>query len=152
MSAAHVRFSYEHRDIDMDVVHGFLRDSYWSPGIRRDVLERAIGRSLVVVALADEGGTEKQIGFTRIVTDGATFALVCDVFVLEPWRGKGIATLMLEAAERHPEITSLRRWLLATRDAHALYASCGYAPLVEPARWMERRPDPAQWQDREPGG
>ena len=140
-----IRLSYSHADVDLDVVHGFLSQTYWSPDIRRDVTERAVERSCVVVALHAEGGRERQVGFLRIVTDGATFAWVCDVFVLEAFRGRGIARRMLAAADRHPEITSTRRWLLATRDAHHVYARAGYTPLAVPDRWMERVSDPAEW-------
>jgi GNAT superfamily N-acetyltransferase len=127
--------STDPRRIDMDVVHGFLSGSYWSTGIRREVLERAIASSMVCGAYAKGDGA--QVGFVRLVTDRATFAWVCDVFVLERARGKGLARRMLAELHAHPELQTLRRWCLATRDAHGVYRPMGYAPVV-PERWMER--------------
>jgi len=137
--------------VDFDLVYEILSTSYWSPDISREVLARAIERSLVVIALQrNEDGTESLVGFTRIITDGATFAYVCDVFVLESHRGRGISKQMIAAAEAHPEIASTRRWLLATLDAHALYAKFGYTPLASPTRWMERKSDEASWKRKQP--
>jgi len=146
MGGLRIRTSYAHADIDFEVVYGFLSTSYWCEGIRRDVLLRAVERSLVVSALLEnEDGSESQIGFLRIVSDGATFAYMCDVFVLEPYRGKGVFQRMNAAADAHPEITSTRRWMLATLDAHGVYAKLGYTPLASPARWMERMSDRSLW-------
>ena len=146
MSQLNIRTSYAHTDIDFELVYSFLSTAYWCEGIRREVLERAVERSLVVSALIkNPDGTEDQIGFVRIVTDGATFAYMCDVFVLEPYRGKGVSKRMLAAADVHPEISSTRRWMLATLDAHEVYAKEGYAPLASPVRWMERISDRSLW-------
>ncbi|MCA9303220.1 MAG: GNAT family N-acetyltransferase [Phycisphaerales bacterium] len=142
-----IRFSYDHADVDLEFVHGFLRTSYWSPGIRRDVVERAIANSLVVAGLYADGATERQISFARIVTDKATFAYVCDVFVVDGFRSKGVGQRMMDAAHEHPAIVGTRRWLLATLDAHGLYQRHGYHSLGSPARWMERMSPPNQWKD-----
>ncbi|MFZ0215744.1 MAG: GNAT family N-acetyltransferase, partial [Candidatus Dormiibacterota bacterium] len=83
----------------------------------------------------DRGG---QLGFARIVTDRATFAWLCDVFVSPAARGRGIGRRLLDAVAAHPDLQTVRRILLATRDAHRLYARHGFQPLAEPARWMER--------------
>ncbi|MGO9830773.1 MAG: GNAT family N-acetyltransferase [Myxococcaceae bacterium] len=124
--------------LDVDAVHAFLRGSYWSPGIPRSVLERALANSLCFGAY--EG--VRQVGFARVVTDRATFAWVCDVFVVESHRRRGIADALMAALVAHPELQGLRRWSLATRDAHALYRRHGFVPLTDPARAMEiRRPD-----------
>jgi GNAT superfamily N-acetyltransferase len=119
---------------DLDVVHGFLRDSYWSPGIARDVVVRACASSVCAIA-RDEAGA--LVGFARLVTDRATFAWLCDVFVLPAHQGRGIARALVAALRAHPELQGLRRWLLATRDAHGVYAALGFTMLAEPERWME---------------
>lgn len=150
MDQLNIRISYAHSDVDFEVVYAFLSTSYWSKGIRREVLERAIERSLVVSAfIQNSDGTEAQIGFVRIVTDGAIFAYMCDIFVLEPYRGQGVSKQMLAAADIHPEIPSTRRWMLATLDAHEVYAKSGYTPLASPVRWMERISDRSLWQTPE---
>ena len=76
--------------------------------------------------------------FARVITDRATFAYLGDVFVLEPWRGRGLSKWLMETIVQHPELQGLRRWSLLTRDAHPLYASVGFTPLAKPERWMER--------------
>lgn len=146
VAACDLRMSYAHSDVDLDLVHSFLSGSYWSPDISRDVVERAIQNSLVVVALrTNADGTESQVGFARIISDRATFAYLCDVFVVEGLRGMSIGKRMMAAADAHPEIRSTRRWLLATLDAHTLYSQFGYSPLQSPARWMERKSDESLW-------
>src|SRR5690606_30941949 len=104
--------SLDPAQIQLDVVYGWLRTCYWSPGIRRDVVERAFANSLVAGAYRDG----RQIGVARLVTDEATFAWLCDVFVDETARGQGIATAMLGALFEDPRLRTLRRWCLATRD------------------------------------
>ena len=129
-----LRISTDPADIDLDVVHGFLsRDAYWCPGIPRAVVERAIAHSLCFSALVDG----RQAGFARVIGDRATFAYLADVFVLPEFRGRGIAKTIMAAIDAHPELQHLRRFLLATADAHALYARHGFAPLADAARFME---------------
>ncbi len=124
--------------LDVPLIHGFLTQSYWSPGIPRDLVERAIAGSLNFGIYRDGC----QIGFARVVTDGATFAYFADVFVLPGYRGAGLASWLMTTALTHPALTGLRRYLLATRDMHALYARCGFVPLPHPERFMEiHRPD-----------
>ena len=124
--------------LDVDVIHGFLTESYWSPGIPRETVERAIAGSLNF-GLYHNG---RQIGFARVITDGATFAYFADVFVLPDYRGAGLATWLMTTALTHPALTGLRRCLLVTRDAQALYARCGFTPIARPERFMEiTRPD-----------
>ncbi len=127
--------------MDLEAVWQMLRSSYWSPGIQRQVVERAIANSLCVGAFDAEG---RQVGFARAVTDTATFAWLCDVIVDPAHRGRGIAKQMLESMLAHPEIASLRRWSLATRDAHTLYEQYGFTP-VAPGRWMELVMDRRTW-------
>lgn len=129
--------------IDIDRVWRYLHDeAYWSLGIPREVVQRAIANSMVWGAYAGaSSGTDPsarhQVGFLRVISDRATFAYLCDVFVLPEFRGHGIARRMLQAAREHPELQGLRRWLLFTLDAHALYARAGFTPLADPRRGME---------------
>ncbi len=128
--------------LDIALIHGFLAESYWSPGIPRETVERAIAGSLNFGLYRDANARIGQIGFARVVTDGATFAYFADVFVLPDYRGAGLATWLITSALGHPALTGLRRCLLATRDAHSIYARVGFAPLARPERFMEiTRPD-----------
>ena len=120
--------------IELDVVHGFLAASYWATGIPREVVRRSIEQSLCF-GLYHEG---RQIGFARVITDRATFAYLGDVFVLEAYRGRGLARWLLEVIQAHPDLRGLRRWVLLTRDAHALYRQAGWTSLAAPDRYMER--------------
>jgi GNAT superfamily N-acetyltransferase len=130
-----MRISTDPADIDFDVVHGFLsREAYWSRGVPEATLRKAIANSLCFSALADDG---LQVGFARVVTDRATFAYLCDVFVANAARGAGIGKALIEAVMAHPDLQGLRRFSLATADAHALYARHGFTPLADPARFME---------------
>lgn len=115
--------------LDLDVVHGFLRTAYWSPGLPRDVLERSVANSLVVGVYAEDG---TQVGFARAVTDRATFAWISDVFVVESARGAGLGRFVVEALLEHHALQGLRRVMLATADAHDLYRSYGFTDLEDP--------------------
>ena len=119
--------------LDLDVVHGFVVASYWAEGVPRDVVERSVAGSLNLGLY--HGGS--QVGFTRVVTDRATFAWVADVFVLPDHRGRGLGHWMIETMLAHPDLAGLRRFVLATSDAHQVYAECGFAPLAAPDRYME---------------
>ena len=135
-----LEISDSHARIDLDVVHGYLTRSYWAAGIARERVERSLAHSLVFGAYL--GG--RQVGFARVVSDRATFAWLCDVFVLEEARGRGISKRLMECVLAHPELQGLRRCSLATRDAHGLYRRYGFEPLGDPARYLEilRRPAP----------
>ena len=130
--------------IDLDVVHGFLTTSYWAEGVPRDVVARSVANSLVLGLYHGGGevGQGAQVGLTRVVTDRATFAWVADVFVLPGHRGRGLAHWMIETLLAHPDMAGMRRFMLATSDAHQVYADCGFTPLADPGRFMEiaRRP------------
>jgi GNAT superfamily N-acetyltransferase len=119
--------------IDVAAVQGFLSRSYWAPNVPESVVRRSIDGSLCVGVY--EG--EKQVGFGRVVTDYATFAWIADVFVLEPWRGRGLATWIVETMLVHEDLAGMRRWLLATKDAHEVYARKGFVPVARPERFME---------------
>ena len=120
--------------LDFGVIHAFLRDSYWAKDIPLAVVERAARGSLCFGAW--DGAA--QVGFARVVTDRATFAYLADVFVLPSHRGRGIAQRIMAEVDAHPDLQGLRRWMLATRDAHALYVQHGFRPLAAPERFMER--------------
>lgn len=137
-------FLQDHGAMQLEVIHGFLKTSYWSPNIRRDVVERAMQNSMVIGAF--EAATGQQVAYARLITDRATFAYLCDVFVLETHRGQGLATRMIEILLDHPELQTLRRWCLATWDAQALYAKLGFEP-VPVDRWMHKKPPAEGWQD-----
>jgi N-acetylglutamate synthase-like GNAT family acetyltransferase len=119
--------------LDMDVIHGFLAQTYWARGIPRELVERAVRNSLCFGLYEGEG----QVGFARVVTDQATFAYLADVFVLESHRGRGLAKILIAAVVADPRLQGLRRWMLATRDAHGLYARYGFKPLAAPGGFME---------------
>ena len=122
--------------LDVDVIHRWLaEESYWAIGRAREVTDRAIAGSVCFGAYAADGA---QAGFARLVTDRATFAWLCDVFVLEPHRGRGLARSMVRAAMDLPELSTVRLWLLATADAHGVYSPLGFEPL-DPDGWMRRR-------------
>jgi GNAT superfamily N-acetyltransferase len=118
--------------MDVDAIHGYLSRVYWSEGTPREVVERSMQNSLCFGVFY---GTE-QVGFARVITDFATFAYVADVFVLEQHRGRGLATWLMQFMMQHPRLQGLRRWALATRDAHGLYEKVGFR-LLNPDRWME---------------
>jgi len=124
--------------LDVGLIHGWLAQSYWSPGVPRAIVEKAIANSICFGIYAPGG----QVGFGRVVTDRATFAYLADVFVLDAHRGVGLSKQLMAAVVAHPELQGLRRFMLATRDAHGLYAQFGFTPLANPATMMEvLRPD-----------
>jgi GNAT superfamily N-acetyltransferase len=121
--------------LQFNVIFRFLiEESYWSQNRTREQTERAIKNSLCFGVY--EG--ERQVGFARIVSDLATFAYVGDVFILEGFRGRGLSKWLMQTIIDHPDLQGLRRWILATRDAHELYRQFGFDELKAPDRWMER--------------
>ncbi|HEY6940973.1 GNAT family N-acetyltransferase [Dokdonella sp.] len=130
-----VLFSTDRARLDIDAIHAFLAgESYWVPGIHRELVERSIERSLCFGAYE---GT-RQLAFARVVTDGAGFAYLCDVFVVDVARGRGLGKRLMAFVFDHPDLQRVRRFMLATRDAHGLYAHYGFRPLANPATFMER--------------
>ena len=134
--------------LDIDAIHAYLARSYWSPGIPRDIVERAVRNSLCFGVYQRATGAQvgrargAQVGFTRVVTDHATFAYLCDVYVLEEHRGHGLGKAMIHAALAHPALSGARRVMLATRDAHGLYRQYGFADVIRNTNLMEIvRPD-----------
>ncbi|TAK98601.1 MAG: N-acetyltransferase [Verrucomicrobia bacterium] len=124
--------------LDVAAIHAFLASCYWSEGIPREIVERALQNSLCF-GLFDGAA---QVGLARVVTDYATFAYLCDVYVLESHRGRGLGKWLIECVMAHPQLQGLRRFSLVTRDAHKLYEPFDFTPLRAPERHMERhKPD-----------
>ena len=126
--------STDRRRVDLEFVHDFLRASYWAENIPFKIVRHSIENSLCFGLYE----AEKQIGFARVVTDCATFAYLCDVFVVEEFRGRGLSKWLMEIISAHPELQNLRRWLLATKDAHGLYNQFGFTALDAPSIFMQR--------------
>lgn len=120
--------------MDVAVIHGFLTGSYWAEGIQESTVRRSMENSLCFGIFH----LERQIGFARVVSDRATYAYLCDVFIIVEFRGRGLSEWMMEVIMAHPDLQGLRRWTLATRDAHRLYAKYGFTALSSPAVFMER--------------
>ena len=127
------RITTDPSSIDLKAVHAYLAGAYWSEEIPRDIVARAIESSLCVSLLDGD----RQIGFARVVTDRATFAYLCDVYVLEEYRGKALGKWLIGEVMSHPDLQGLRRFILLTRDAHGLYSQFGFTPLGNPDSYME---------------
>lgn len=123
--------------LDVPMIYRFLSEqSYWAQNVPLDVVERSIANSLCFgVYLQGE-----QVGFARVITDQATFAHLADVFILPEHRGQGLSKRLMQTISNWPTLQGLRRWILATRDAHGLYEKFGFAPLAKPQNIMERKP------------
>lgn len=119
--------------LQLDVVHRFLKESYWAREIPRETVARSISGSITFGVYRGDA----QVGFARVISDCATFAYVADVFILEEHRGRGLARWMMECILATPELQGLRRWLLVTRDAHALYRGVGFSEVSSPEGFME---------------
>jgi GNAT superfamily N-acetyltransferase len=122
--------------VDPVAVHGYLSRSYWSENIPLGTVQRALANSLCIGAY---DATGQQVGLVRVISDHATFAYLCDVYVLEEHRGHGLARVMLALAKAHPQLQGLRAWNLRTRDAHELYAKLGFKPIDQPESYMALR-------------
>ena len=133
MSTLHI--STDPDRLDVDLIHRYLsEDSYWAKGIPRATVERSLANSLCF------GGymAGEQIAFARVVSDYATFAYLADVFVLDTHRGRGYSKALMQAVMAHPQLQGLRRFMLATADAHTLYQSFGFSAPAKPQNLMER--------------
>lgn len=121
--------------LDIEAIQAFLEnDSYWAHTRTRVQTVTAIENSICFGLYHDD----RQIGFARVVSDCATFAYIGDVYVIDEFRGRGLSKWLMETMLSHPDLQGLRRWILATRDAHGLYAQFDFTELVHPDRWMER--------------
>ncbi|MBB5394458.1 GNAT family N-acetyltransferase [Mucilaginibacter sp. AK015] len=120
--------------LDFDVIFNYLdQQSYWATHISPQRLKTAIQNSLCFGVYKDDA----QVGFARVITDMATFAYLCDVFVLPDYKGNGLSKWIMQTIMNHPDLQGLRRWSLATRDAHGLYQQFGFTPLTNPDQWMQ---------------
>jgi GNAT superfamily N-acetyltransferase len=126
--------SSDRTKLDLEYTYQFLnKESYWAKGIRKDVFLKSITNSLCFGVYHND----KQIGFARVITDYATFAYLADVFVDKTYRKKGLSKWLIQTIIDHPELKNLRRWLLATADAHQLYQQFGFVSLKNPQRFMQ---------------
>ena len=130
----HFTISTDPARLDVDAIADMLSRSYWADKRTREQLEHALSNSLVF-GLFDGS---RQIGLARIISDYAIFAYLCDVIIREEYRGQGLGKWLMETVHSHPDLQGLRRWFLATRDAHGLYSQYGWTPLNTPERWMEK--------------
>jgi GNAT superfamily N-acetyltransferase len=126
--------STDRRRLDIDFVHGFLSATYWAAGMPRETLARAIEDSLNFGIYHET----EQVGFARAITDRATYAYLSDVFVAEPYRGRGLSKWLMECILAHPDLQGLRRFALFTRDAQSLYERYGFAPPRVASTYLER--------------
>ncbi|RKE38766.1 acetyltransferase (GNAT) family protein [Paraburkholderia sp. BL23I1N1] len=134
MHASELTISSNKADLDMETVYAFLsQETAWAKGMPRETFDRAIGGSLCFGAYSKG----KQIAFARLITDQATFAYLCDVFVLPTYRGKGVASALMKHVFASPSLTGLRRIVLVTSDAHHVYKPHGFKELTTPERYME---------------
>ncbi len=123
--------------IDIEYVHQFLTQSYWSPGVPLETVKKAMDGSLCF-SIYDK---DKQMGYARMITDKATFAYLADVFIDEKFRGRGLGKWLVKVILAHPDLQGLRRIMLATKDAHKLYEQCDFTSLNNPERFMVYNPD-----------
>ena len=126
-------FSSDKTKMDIPFIHQFLSNSYWAKGIPLKTIQKSIEGSLAFGIFKEDA----QVGFARVITDGATFAYLADVFVAEAHRGQGLSKKLMEVILAHPQLQGLRRFVLVTRDAHALYAQFGFTPINNPQLWMQ---------------
>lgn len=122
--------------LDVDAIHAYLTRSYWATGIPRELVARSLAHSLGIGIYSPDGS---QVGLVRVITDYTTFAYLCDVYVLEMHRGRGLSKVALRFVMAHPQLQRLRRMQLVTQDAHGLYARHGFQIVAQPERHMERR-------------
>ena len=126
--------STDQQNIDLEMIYKYLsEESYWSKGISFDTVKKSIRNSICFGIYL----TGQQVGFARVVTDKATFAYICDVFILPDHKGIGLSKWLIQTILAHPDLQGLRRWSLATADAHGLYSQFGFKQIIRPERWME---------------
>ena len=133
--------------LDADAVHAYLTQSYWAAGVPRHVVARSLANSLCLGIYAPPAITPpvpmhaagEQVGLVRVISDYATFAYLCDVYVLEPHRGRGLSKAAMRLLLSHPRLQGLRRLQLITEDAHGLYTQFGFRVVEHPERHMEKR-------------
>jgi N-acetylglutamate synthase-like GNAT family acetyltransferase len=125
--------------LDVGMIHGFLADSYWARGILRETVVRSIENSLCFGVYHET----RQVGFARVISDKATFAYIADVFILEPYRGQGLAKELMSSVMSHPDLQGLRRWSVGTRNAQGLYEQFGFLAVENKSRVIMELSKPA---------
>jgi N-acetylglutamate synthase-like GNAT family acetyltransferase len=128
------QISTNNNELDFEVIYQFISQSYWAKGIPRTTMEKAIANSFCFGVYTDKG---EQVGFARLITDRATFAYLADVFIVDSQRGLGLSKWLVENIVSHPELQGLRRMVLATKDAHGLYAQYGFKAIENPELLMQ---------------
>ncbi len=123
--------------LDVDAIHAFLTTSYWCAGVPREIVERSLRGSICFGLYHTAGDKVRQVGLARVITDEATYAYLCDVYVLPEHRGRGLGRWLMQAVMSHPSLQGLRRFSLITRDAHRLYEEFGFKPLAKPEGHLE---------------
>ena len=126
--------STEKSKLDLELIYGFLKSSYWAKDQPFEKIKTSIDNSLCFGLYKNE----KQIGFARVLTDMARIAHLADVFILEPYRGMGLGKWLLQCIMAHPELENINKWMLATKDAHSLYKKFGFKTLKTPEFYMEK--------------
>jgi GNAT superfamily N-acetyltransferase len=122
--------------LDVDAVHAYLTHSYWAEGIPRGLVAQSLENSLCLGIYTVDGA---QVGLVRVISDYTTFAYLCDVYVVESHRGRGLSKAAMRAYQTHPRLQNIRRHQLVTRDAHGLYAQFGFVVVPDPERHMQKR-------------
>jgi GNAT superfamily N-acetyltransferase len=133
-----ILISTDKSKLQIEIIHDYLSNqSYWAKGIPKQTIQKSIDNSIAFGVYLHDDNTLNQVGFCRIISDLATYAYLADVFVLEEFRGKGLSKLLMETILKHPDLQGLRRWVLATLDAHGLYTQFGFTPLDKPENFMQ---------------
>ncbi|MBW8189690.1 GNAT family N-acetyltransferase [Neiella marina] len=130
--------STDKSQLQLDAIHHYLTGSYWAAGITKSLVKRTIQGSLCFGIYRTTGTYIEQIGFARVITDGASFAYLADVYVLTPHRGSGLSKWLMHCVNQHPQLQGLRRFMLATRDAHGLYEQFGFSTVTDASTLMMR--------------
>lgn len=132
--------STDPKKLDIDLIYNFLSlQSYWAKNIPRNIVEKSLLFSLCfgIYELTTQSTIKHMVGFGRVITDYATYAYICDVFIIQDYRGKGLGKFLIQTIKSHPELQNLRRWSLVTKDAHGLYRQYGFKELANPENYME---------------
>ncbi|MDF3014218.1 MAG: GCN5-related N-acetyltransferase [Cellvibrio sp.] len=135
MTVAGYRISSKKTDLDFNVIHTFISNTYWAKGMPAEILKKAIDNSICFGVFTDQN---EQVGFARVITDTATFAYLSDVFILDAHRDKGLSKWLMEEIVAHSELQNLRRFVLVTKDAHGLYEQFGFDAISYPDNFMEK--------------
>ena len=123
--------------LQLDVIHQFLTQSYWSKGIAKSLVVKAIENSLTFAVYQQTKKQVQQVAFARVITDKSSFAYLADVFVLPEFRQLGVATALIKFLLQHKDLQGLRRFMLCTKDAHNLYQKFGFSQINQPAMMMQ---------------